>query len=105
METTINAKQASTTVFTKNASEKSISTFWEKLEFYRFGIIPMLLFIIGCLGGIAAAFGAQSDILKLALVAFPTIISLALVLAVSPMRAIVFASAIAFLFDAIVFVI
>jgi hypothetical protein len=105
METTINVKQTNTTIFTKNAPENSISTFWEKLEFYRFGIIPMLLFIIGCLGGVAAAFGAQADIFKLALVAFPTIISLALVLAVSPMRAIFFASAIAFLFDAIVFII
>jgi hypothetical protein len=79
------------------------SKFWNSLEFNRFGLIPLLLLIVGCIGGIAAAYGAQASILKLSMIAFPTIISLAMVLAVAPMRIIAFVSAIAILLDVAVF--
>jgi hypothetical protein len=83
---------------------KTQSLFWNNIEFNRFGIIPIILLIIGCIGGIAAAYGAQSDLVKLSMIAFPTIIALAMVLAVAPMRVIVFVSAIALLLDILVFV-
>lgn len=89
----------------ENVQTVSNNPFWEKVEFNRFGIIPMLLVVITCLGGIAVAFGAGSDTFELALVVFPTIIALALVLAVAPMRLIIWTSAIALIFDLLIFVI
>jgi hypothetical protein len=79
------------------------SEFWKKAEFNRFGIIPMLLVFIVCMGGIATAYGAGSDTMKLSMIVFPTIISLALVLAVAPMRLIIWASSIAVILDLLVF--
>ena len=76
-------------------------TFWQTMEFNRFGIMPIVLLLIGCIGGIAAGFGAFNDLLRISLVAFPTIISLALILAVSPMRVIFFSAAIAIVCDMI----
>ncbi|MDF2449950.1 MAG: hypothetical protein K0R26_2454 [Bacteroidota bacterium] len=103
METTIKAQTRNVSQTSKQLST-SVSPFWEKMEFNRYGIISMLVIFIGCLGGVAASFGAQDDILKLALVAFPTIISLALVLAVAPMRAIFYLSGIAVILDLIILI-
>ena len=102
METTINTNQ--TNKQAKEIAKSNPSLFWEKVEFSRFGIISMLIIIIGCVGGFAASFGADGDILKLALIAFPTIISLAFVLAVAPMRVILYSSIIAIILDLIVLV-
>ncbi|MCE3280715.1 MAG: hypothetical protein K0S44_2906 [Bacteroidetes bacterium] len=101
------AIKSQTLTSTKENVQKtvSINPFWEKIEFNRFGIIPMLLVVITCMGGIAVAFGAGSDTFELALVVFPTIISLALVLAVAPMRLIIWSSIMALILDLIVFVI
>ena len=95
METTV--KNATLDVTTKTAA----GTFWERMEFNRFGIIPIVLLLIGCIGGIAAGFGAFADLLRISLVAFPTIISLALVLAVSPMRVIFYSAGLAIACDII----
>jgi hypothetical protein len=101
------AIKSQTLTSTKENVQKTVlvNPFWEKIEFNRFGIIPMLLVVITCMGGIAVAFGAGSDTFELALVVFPTIISLALVLAVAPMRLIIWSSIIALILDLIVFVI
>ncbi len=103
METIIRIKQSSIFYALKNEPKKANATFWKKTEESRFAIIPMLLVVIGCLGGIAAAYGAQDNVIKLAMVAFPTIITLAFTIAVSPMRLIVYASCIAAFFDLVVF--
>jgi hypothetical protein len=100
METTMKSGQG----FTKDKAEnknKSVSSRWEQAEANRFGIIPILIVIIGCVGGLSAAFGAQGDPLKLSLVAFPTIIALALMLAVAPMRLVLYVSIIAIILDLI----
>ena len=86
-----------------NVKEASTSVFWESVEYNRYGLIPIILLVIGCIGGVAAAFGAQSDIIKLSMVAFPTIISLAMILAVAPMRVIVYVCSIALALDMLVF--
>ena len=78
------------------------ATTWETIENSRFGIIPMLLIVIVCCGGIAAGFGAGDDAFQLGLTSFPTIISLAFVLAVAPMKAILYLSATALLLDILV---
>lgn len=88
---------------TKTNDTKKMTDFWEKAEYNRFGIIPMVLLIISCLGGIAAAFGAGSNSFQIALIIFPTILSLAFMLAVAPMRIIFWTSACALFFDVLVF--
>ncbi|MDP1799924.1 MAG: hypothetical protein Q8L81_01135 [Bacteroidota bacterium] len=104
METTIKTKQAKTSFQNEKTSSASTLTFWESIEFNRFGIISMLILFIGCIGGFAASFGAHGDVLKLALVVFPTIVALALILAVSPMKVIVYVSSLAIILDIIVLI-
>ncbi|MCD6019209.1 MAG: hypothetical protein K0S53_2330 [Bacteroidetes bacterium] len=104
METTIRSNQTRSTNRTSQATSTTTTAFWDKMEFNRFGIISILVVFIGCIGGIAAAYGAQDNALKIALIAFPTIISLALVLAVAPMRAIIYLSGVAVLLDLIILI-
>src|SRR5687768_7411626 len=85
---------------TENANVK----FWKDVEFNRFGITPLLLVAIACIGGLAVAFGAQGNTIKLLAVSLPTMIALALILAVSPMRAIFYGCSIAIVCDLIVLV-
>lgn len=100
METTI-SKQQSINVSTKSetAHAKPISGFWQMMEFNRYGAIAMLLVILGCMGGFAASYAAGANEYKIALIVFPTILSLAFILAVMPMRLIIWASTIAVLLD------
>ena|SRR6218665_1043420 len=84
--------------------QSSDSAFWKNMEFNRFGIIAMLVLIIGCAGGVAAAFGAHNSTPELALVAFPTIISLAFILAVAPMKWIMYACSLALALDLFVLI-
>jgi hypothetical protein len=60
----------------------------EKAEFNRFGIICVVLTIVGCLGGIAVGLGAIEHYFTLTLVVVPT-----------PMRSILFAGAISLIVD------
>jgi hypothetical protein len=102
METTINSNQIRTS--SKETKQQTLSSFWDKAEFNRFGIISMLVVILGCIGGMAASFGAGDSIIKLAMIAFPTIITLALILAVAPMKVITYMSILAITLDALVFI-
>jgi hypothetical protein len=105
METTIQSATFKETYKSNTVHRTRTSAFWEALEFNRYGIIAMVLVIIGCAGGIAVAFGAGASLFEISLVAFPTIVTLAIVLAVSPMKMIVWASMIAILMDIIVLVV
>jgi hypothetical protein len=102
METTLKSTVAINTKGIAKNNAHSLSKFWENAEFNRFGIIAIQLFVMGCISGLAAAFGAQGDIIKLSFVAFPTIISLAATLAVSPMKAIIYLTSFAILCDLVV---
>lgn len=62
------------------------SSFQQTTEFNRFGLITVVILIIGCMGGIAVGMGAIDYIFTLAAVVFPTMITLSLVLSVSPMK-------------------
>ena len=99
METTINT----TRQHAIRLNRTGVTTFWDTLEFNRFGIISIMVVLIGCCGGIAASFGAGDSIVKLAMIAFPSIISLALILAVAPMRAICLMALFAVTMDILVF--
>ena len=102
METSIKSSQTKNNNYTSETNSIANSKFWENLEFNRFGIISMLILIIGCIGGVAASFGAHDDILKLGMIVFPTIISLALILGVAPMKLIIYVCSIAVVLDIIV---
>jgi len=104
METIVRSNTAARAAHSSDKPKTSRTAFWSRIEFSRFGIISMLVIIIGCIGGIAAAFGADGSVVQLAMVAFPTIISLALVLAVAPMRIILFMSALAIVLDLLVLI-
>lgn len=73
---------------------------WEKdAEFNRFGIISVVLLIVGCLGGITVGMGAIDYTWALILVVIPTMITLSLLLAVAPMRYIFYATLASVLID------
>lgn len=78
---------------------------WEKdAEFNRFGIISIVLLIVGCLGGITVGMGAVDHIWSLILVIVPTMTTLSLLLALAPMRYILYATAASVLIDVILLV-
>ncbi len=104
MQTALKTTGTQTSAHLNKTIAKPVSHLWESLEFNRFGIIAILVVILGCIGGMAASFGALDNLFKLSLIAFPTIIALALILAVSPMRVIVYVSAIALALDLLVFI-
>jgi len=98
METTI-SKQQTINDSTEIANAKPMSSFWQMAEFNRYGIMAMMLVVLGCMGGFAASYAAGNNEFKIALVAFPTILSLSFMLAVMPMRLIVWSSSIAIALD------
>lgn len=110
METLINSNQK-TASFQKEQTEvkttartNSISKFLNEAESNRFGITPILLLIMACMGGFAAASGILDSWVKLAAVAFPATIALAMILAVAPMRAIFISAAISIILDVLVLI-
>lgn len=71
----------------------------EKLEFNRFGVISIVLLIVGCLGGLTVGFGAVKEVWSLTLIVIPTMVTLSLLLAVAPMRYIMTAAITAVVID------
>lgn len=55
-------------------------------EFNRFGLISMILLVVGCVGGIAVGLGAIKYTGTLILCVVPTMTTLSLLLAVAPMK-------------------
>jgi hypothetical protein len=55
-------------------------------EYNRFGLIAVLILLVGCLGGITVGMGAIKDTWALILVVLPTMLTLSLLLAVAPMK-------------------
>lgn len=73
---------------------------WEQdAEFNRFGLITVALLIVGCLGGITVGMGAIEYTWSLILVVIPTMTTLSLLLAVAPMRYIIYATGVSVLID------
>jgi hypothetical protein len=73
---------------TKDLKSATTTGLLAQSEFNRFGIICVLLIIVGCLGGTAVGLGAITSTFALILVVVPTMLTLSLLLAVAPMRAI-----------------
>ena len=61
----------------------------EEMEANRFGWISIVLLVVGCLGGMTVGLGALGSTAAIIVIVIPTMITLSLLLAVSPMRWIV----------------
>jgi uncharacterized membrane protein YoaK (UPF0700 family) len=55
-------------------------------EFNRFGLISIILLVVGCVGGVAVGLGAIKYTGTLILCVIPTMTTLSLLLAVAPMK-------------------
>lgn len=88
-----------------SATEQKVSaapsTFWTEMEAQRFGLIPIILLVIGCLGGIAAGFAVGLGSWQLMTIVLPTMVSLCMILAVAPMKVILRVCALAVVVDLI----
>jgi len=71
------------------------------LEFNRFGWIAVILLVVGCLGGLTVGMGAIESTAALVVILIPTMITLSLLLAVSPMKWIMTSTAVALTVDII----
>ncbi len=71
------------------------------LEFNRFGWIAVILILVGCLGGLTVGMGAIESTAALVVVLIPTMITLSLLLAVSPMKWVMTSTAVALTVDII----
>ena len=65
--------------------------FWDKmfngtLELNRYAIISAVLLVVGCLGGLTVGYGAINHTWQLIVVVIPTMTTLSLLLAVSPLK-------------------
>jgi hypothetical protein len=80
------------------------SEFFKNLEFNRFGWIAIILTVVGCLGGLTVGMGAIENTLALVLVVIPTMITLSLLLAVSPMKWILNAALVSISIDLILLI-
>ena len=67
-------------------SEVSLSEKEQVLDFNRYGVICIILLIVGCLGGITVWAGAIESVFGLSLVVIPTMTTLSLLLAVARMK-------------------
>jgi len=67
----------------------------------RYGIVSMLLLVVGILGGTAVGVGGIHSTIQLVLLAFSTMAALSMILAVAPMKYIVYSSILAVTIDLI----
>jgi hypothetical protein len=82
-------------------SQNKLDRLFSDSEFNRFGLICVILTVVGCLGGIAVGLGAIKNVVSLSAVIIPTMATLSLLLAVSPMRWIMTAATVSVSLDLI----
>jgi hypothetical protein len=82
----------------KKEKKASTSTFWEGIEYSRYGITPMLILLVVCLSGIAAA-TVGSSVGQLFTVALSTVLALAMIISIAPMKVIAAFSAVTLIID------
>lgn len=84
------------------------NSFWHRkindLEMNRFGVISIVILIVGCLGGIAVGLGAINSLWQLIAVVIPTMLTLSLLLAVAPLKHILNVMAIAVFIDIVIII-
>ncbi len=67
-------------------SQANLSEKEQAIDFNRYGVISVILLVVGCLGGITVWAGAIESAFALSLVVIPTMTTLSLLLAVAPMK-------------------
>ncbi|MCB9224130.1 MAG: hypothetical protein H6582_08150 [Crocinitomicaceae bacterium] len=77
---------------------------FEDFEFYRYGIISILLLVFGTLAGAAVGLGAMSSPVEIALLIIPTMAALTMILAVAPMRTLIWTCLFAIAIDVIMII-
>lgn len=88
----------------KGHPQTKMEKFISDSEFNRFGLIFVILTIVGCLGGMAVGLGAVNSTLLLSLIIVPTMATLSLLLAVSPMKWILTAASISVCIDLLIII-
>lgn len=82
------------------------NSFWHKmmpdLEVNRYGVISIVLLIVGCMGGLTVGLGAIDHTWQLIAVVIPTMLTLSLLLAVAPMKQIMNSMLIAVVIDVLI---
>lgn len=83
------------------------ATIWNKflgedLEVNRFGIISVVLLVIGCLGGVTVGLGAIYHTWQLFLIVLPTMLTLSFLIAVAPVKQILNLAVITVIVDLII---
>ena len=86
------------------SDQKVITTDGETLlglntEFHRFGLISAILLVVGVAGGIAVGLGGIESIFALIMIVVPTMTTLSLLLAVSPIKYIIAAGTVSLIVD------
>lgn len=93
METTTVNKSASVqnkVALSKEKTENGLTFLFGDYEFNRFGISAMMLLIMVCAAGVAVGLGAMSSTFEIALLVFPTVITLSFIIGVAPMKLIIY---------------
>jgi len=83
----------------KAQHQNNIERLLSDSEFNRFGLIAVILTVVGCMGGIAVGLGAIGNTIALTAVIIPTMATLSLLVAVAPMRYIFTAAAVSLFID------
>lgn len=104
MNTLTTPTQALVTFRIRKITFATAAHFWKELEKSRFAVSPLLLVILASVGGIAAGFGINDSTLELTIVAIGTVVPLALLLAVSPMKPVFYLSILAVVLDLLVLI-
>lgn len=81
--------------------------FWNRiskgaLEENRFGIAIMVMLTVACLGGITQIYNVSDSVFELAIIVFPMMLLLSLIIAVQPIKLILNTAVVAIIIDLIV---
>lgn len=75
--------------------------FSQNTEFNRFGLICAVILAVGCTGGLAVGLGGVEYVGTLIAIVIPTMTTLSLLIAVAPMRYVMWSAAVSFSVNAI----
>jgi hypothetical protein len=92
---------------TLHAGSKSVaktqaktSAFWQSMEYNRYGLTPIIIIAVICLGSVAAGVANTTmDAAKIVTVSMAAVLTLTSILAVLPMKVIAYLSALSILID------
>ncbi|WP_027420772.1 hypothetical protein [Crocinitomix catalasitica] len=80
-------------------------SFFNKYESQRYGIMSILLLIVGCSAGIAVGLGALTQVFSLIILSMTTMAALSMMIALAPLKYIFITSGLAIFVDMIIILI